>query len=145
MHQFAQTNKSQNRIIQTITMNILQTSSTIQQKNSISENDKSSAYSNVQRLSFENIRVLRQHFEQGTSPLRSVLGDDQHQTMMVAMYEGTEKLLNQDVSEFAVLEYLEGLKLTARELRQQGISGDQFRSTLLEHSVTTVRDLVSSS
>ncbi|MEC7887772.1 MAG: hypothetical protein VYA44_07935 [SAR324 cluster bacterium] len=105
----------------------------------------SSAYSNVQRLSFENIRVLRQHFEQGTSPLRSVLGDDQHQTMMVAMYEGTEKLLNQDVSEFAVLEYLEGLKLTARELRQQGISGDQFRSTLLEHSVTTVRDLVSSS
>ena len=141
MHQFAQTNKSQNRIIQTITMNILQTSSTIQQKNSISENDKSSAYSNVQRLSFENIRVLRQ----GTSPLRSVLGDDQHQTMMVAMYEGTEKLLNQDVSEFAVLEYLEGLKLTARELRQQGISGDQFRSTLLEHSVTTVRDLVRSS
>ena len=66
-------------------MNILQTSPTIQQKNPISENDKSSAYSNAQRLSFENIRVLRQHFEQGTSPLRSVLGDDQHQTMMLAM------------------------------------------------------------
>ena len=95
-------------------MNILQTSSTIQQNISVSGIDKSSAFSNVQRLSFENIRVLRQHFEQGTSPLRSVLGDDQHQTMMVAMYEGTEKLLNQDVSEFAVLEYLEGLKLTAR-------------------------------
>ncbi|MDP6215922.1 MAG: hypothetical protein QF649_01790, partial [SAR324 cluster bacterium] len=62
--------------------------------------------------------------------------------MLVAMYEGTEKLLNQDVSEFAVIEYLEGLKLTAKELLQQGISGDKFRSTLLEHSVSTVLDLV---
>jgi hypothetical protein len=126
-------------------MNIHQTSSAMQLKNFTSGNDKSSSVPNVQKLSFENIRIFRQHFEQGTTPLRSVLGDDQHQTMMVAMYEGTEKLLNQDVSEFAVLEYLEGLKLTAKELRQQGISGDQFRSTLLEHSVSTVLDLVSSS
>ena len=145
MHQFAKTIKSQNRINQTIAMNIHQTTSTIPQNNSISRNDKSSSSSNVQRLSVDNIRVLRQHFEQGTSPLRSVLGDDQHQTMIVAMYEGTEKLLNKDVSEFAVLEYLEELKLTAKELRQQGISGEQFRSTLLEHSVTTVRELVRSS
>ena len=145
MHQFAKTNKSHNGINQTITMNIHQTTSAIPQKNSISGNDKSSSLSNVQRLSFDNIRVLRQHFEQGTSPLRSVLGEDQHQTMMVAMYEGTEKLLNQDVSEFAVFEYLEGLKLTAKELRQQGISGEQFRSTLLKHSVSTVRELVRSS
>jgi hypothetical protein len=60
--------------------------------------------------------------------MRFALGDNQHQTLIVAMYEGTEKLLNQDVSEFAVLEYLEGLKLTAKELRQQGISGEQFRT-----------------
>ena len=126
-------------------MNIHQTNSTIPQKNSIYGNDKSSSLSNIQRLSFDNIRVLRQHFEQGTSPLRSILGDEQHQTMMVAMYEGTEKLLNQDVSEFAVLEYLEGLKLTAKELREKGIYGEQFRSTLLEHSVSTVRELVRSS
>ena len=127
-------------------MNIHQTTSIILPKNSISlKNDKSSYLSNIQRLSFENIRNLRQHFEQGTSPLRQVLGEDQHQTMMVAMYEGTEKFLNQDVSEFAVLEYLEGLKLTAKELRHQGISGKQFRSTLLEHSVTTARELVRSS
>jgi hypothetical protein len=145
LHQFAKTIKSQNRRNQTITMNIHQTTSPIPQNNSISGNDKNSSLSNVQRLSVDNIRVLRQHFEQGTSPLRSVLGEDQHQTMMVAMYEGTEKLLNQDVTEFAVLEYLEGLKLTAKELRQQGISGEQFRSTLLEHSVSTVRDLVRSS
>ena len=126
-------------------MNIHQPSYTIQQKNLVSGNYKSSSFSNVKRLSFENIRVLRQQFEQGTSPLSIVIGDEQHQTMLVAMYEGTEKLLNQDVSEFAVIEYLEGLKLTARELLQQGISGDQFRSTLLEHSVSTVLDLVSSS
>jgi len=43
------------------------------------------------------------------------------------------------------VEYLEGLKLTAKELRQQGISGEQFRTSLLEHSASTVRDLVSSS
>jgi hypothetical protein len=35
--------------------------------------------------------------------------------------------------------------LTAKELRQHGISGEQFRSTLLEHSVSTVRELVRSS
>ncbi len=77
--------------------------------------------------------------------MRSFLGDEQHQTMIVAMYEGTEKLLNQNVSEFAVLEYLEGLKLTAKELRQQGIFGDQFRSALMQHSSSTVRELLQSS
>ena len=145
MHQFAKTNNSQNKINQAITMNIHQTTSAIPHKYLISGNDKKTSLSNIQKLSVDNIRDLRQHFEQGSSPLRSALGEDQHQTMMVAMYEGTEKLLNQDVSEFAVFEYLEGLKLTAKELRQQGISGEQFRSTLLEHSVSTVRELVRSS
>ena len=126
-------------------MEINQTSSTIEQKNLFSGNHKSSSFSNVKRLSFENIRVFRQQFEQETFPASSIVGDEQHQTMLVAMYEGTEKLLNQDVSEFAVIEYLEGLKLTAKELLQQGISGDKFRSTLLEHSVSTVLDLVRSS
>ena len=65
--------------------------------------------------------------------------------MIVAMYEGTEQLLNQNVSEFAVLEYLEGLKLTAKELRQQGVYGDQFRTALLKHSASTVRELLHSS
>ena len=77
--------------------------------------------------------------------MRSFLGDEQHQTMIVAMYEGTEQLLNQNVSEFAVLEYLEGLKLTAKELSQKGIYGDQFRTTLMEHSASTVRELLHSS
>ena len=74
----------------------------------------------------------------------SILGEEHHQTMIVAMYEGTEQLLNQNVSEFAVLEYLEGLKLTAKELRLKGIHGEQFRTALMEHSASTVSDLLQS-
>ena len=77
--------------------------------------------------------------------MRTFLGDEQHQTMIVAMYEGTEQLLNQNVSEFAVLEYLEGLKLIAKELRQQGVFCDQFRTVIMEHSSSTVRELLRSS
>ena len=99
----------------------------------------------IQGLSFQNIRSFRHNFEKGITTMRSFLGDEQHQTMIVAMYEGTEQLLNQNVSEFAVLEYLEGLKLTAKELRQQGIYGDQFRSALMEHSSSSVRELLHSS
>ena len=65
--------------------------------------------------------------------------------MCIRDSEGTEQLLNQNVSEFAVLEYLEGLKLTAKELRQQGVFGDQFRTVLMEHSVSTVREMLHSS
>ena len=126
-------------------MNVNQTSSASQPKNSEAGAKTLSSVSGNQRLSFESIRSFRQHFEQGITPLRSILGDDQHQTMIVAMYEGTEKLLNQDISEFAVLEYLEGLKLTAKELLLQGVSGEQFKTSLLEHSKTTIHDLVRSS
>lgn len=126
-------------------MNVNQTSSASHPKNPEAGAKTLSSISDNQRLSFENIRSFRQHFEQGITPLRSILGDDQHQTMIVAMYEGTEKLLNQDISEFAVLEYLEGLKLTAKELLLQGVSGEQFKTSLLEHSKTTIHDLVRSS
>ena len=126
-------------------MNVNQTSSASHSKNSEAGVKTLSSGSGNQRLSFENIRSFRKHFEQGITPLRSILGDDQHQTMIVAMYEGTEKLLNQDISEFAVLEYLEGLKLTAKELLLQGVSGEQFKTSLLEHSKTTIHDLVRSS
>ena len=107
-------------------------------KQSFSESD-------IQGLSFHNIRSFRHNFEKGITTMRSFLGDVQHQTMIVAMYEGTEQLLNQNVSEFAVLEYLEGLKLTAKELRQQGVYGDHFRTALMEHSASTVRELLHSS
>ena len=126
-------------------MNVNSTSINFYQKNQQSGSKESFTESDIKELSFQNIRSFRHNFEKGITTMRSFLGDEQHQTMIVAMYEGTEQLLNQNVSEFAVLEYLEGLKLTAKELRQQGFHGDQFRTVLMEHSASTVRELLHSS
>ncbi len=126
-------------------MNVNSTDFNFHQKNQLSGSKQSFNESDIQGLSFQNIRIFRHDFEKGITTMRSFLGDEQHQTMIVAMYEGTEQLLNQNVSEFAVLEYLEGLKLTAKELRQQGIYGDQFRTALMEHSASNVRELLQSS
>ncbi len=109
------------------------------------EKVNSSVKSNDRKLTFENIRGFRQQFEKNAEPLLSVLGDDQHQTLIVAMYEGTEQLLNKDVSEFAVMEYLEGLKINAQELSAKNITGEQFQSSLLQRSDIAVRQLVHSS
>ena len=126
-------------------MNVNNTDISFHLKNQPSAGKQSFSEAETQGLSFQNIRIFRHNFEKGITTMRSFLGDAQHQTMIVAMYEGTEQLLNRNVSEFAVLEYLEGLKLTAKELRQQGIFGDQFRTALMEHSASTVRDLLHSS
>ena len=126
-------------------MNVNNTDFTFHFKNQSAGSKQSFSEVEIQGLSFQNIRSFRHNFEKGITTMRSFLGDEQHQTMIVAMYEGTEQLLNQNVSEFAVLEYLEGLKLTAKELRQQGIYGDQFRSALMEHSSSSVRELLHSS
>ena len=126
-------------------MNVNNTDFTFNLKNQSAGSKQSFSEVEIQGLSFQNIRSFRHNFEKGITTMRSFLGDEQHQTMIVAMYEGTEQLLNQNVSEFAVLEYLEGLKLTAKELRQQGIYGDQFRSALMEHSSSSVRELLHSS
>ena len=66
--------------------------------------------------------------------MRYLLGDSELQTMLVAMYEGTEQLLNRSVSDFSAMQYLEDLKQTALEFRQQGMTGNSYRSSLLEHS-----------
>jgi len=126
-------------------MNVNSTDINFHIKNQQPTGKQSFSEAETQGLSFKNIRIFRHNFEKGITTMRSFLGDEQHQTMIVAMYEGTEQLLNQNVSEFAVLEYLEGLKLTAKELRQQGIYGDQFRTALMEHSSSTVRELLHSS
>ena len=126
-------------------MNVNTTDINFHLKNQPSAGKQSISEAETQGLSFQNIRIFRHNFEKGITTMRSFLGDEQHQTMIVAMYEGTEQLLNQNVSEFAVLEYLEGLKLTAKELRQQGIYGDRFRTALMEHSSSTVRELLHSS
>ena len=126
-------------------MNVNNTDINFHLKYQLSASKQSFSESATQGLSFQNIRSFRHNFEKGITTMRSFLGDEQHQTMIVAMYEGTEQLLNQNVSEFAVLEYLEGLKLTAKELRQQGVYGDQFRTALMEHSVSTLHNLLHSS
>ena len=126
-------------------MNVNNTDLTFHLKNQLTGSNQTFSEIEIQGLSFQNIRSFRHNFEKGITTMRSFLGDEQHQTMIVAMYEGTEQLLNQNVSEFAVLEYLEGLKLTAKELRQQGIYGDQFRSALMKHSSLSVRELLHSS
>ena len=76
---------------------------------------KSSA--EVAPISLQDIRSLRQGFEREAETLRPVLGAAEHQSMLIAMYEGTEQLLNRRVPAFAVHEYLEGLKGSAQELR----------------------------
>ena len=58
----------------------------------------------------DKIRNMRQNFEQETIAMHNLLGDSELQTMLVAMYEGTEQLLNRSVSDFAVMQYLEDLK-----------------------------------
>ena len=126
-------------------MNVNSTDINFNLKNQQSDSNHSFSESDIQGLSFQDIRSFRHNFEKGITTMRSFLGDEQHQSMIVAMYEGTEQLLNRNVSEFAVLEYLEGLKLTAKELRQQGVYGDQFRTALMEHSVSTVREMLHSS
>ena len=86
------------------------------------------------QLSLSQIRTLRQSFEQETQGLQQKLGNEQHQTMLVAMYEGTEQLLHKQVPGFAVIEYLESLKLSAQDLHSRGMSGKEFRTQLLEQS-----------
>jgi len=90
------------------------------------------------QLSFSQIRTLRQSFEQETQMLQHQLGQERHQSMLVAMYEGTEQLLHKQVPDFAVIEYLESLKLSAQDLHQRGMSGEEFRTQLLEQSRTSL-------
>ena len=51
---------------------------------------------------------------------------------------------NKNVSEFAVLKYLEGLKLEAKELSLRGFSGEEFRLSLINHSNSRVKNLLGS-
>jgi hypothetical protein len=71
------------------------------------------------------------------------LGDSEHQTMLVAMYEGTEKLLNRKVSDFAVTQYLEDLKVAAADLRKRGMSGENYRTSLLQQSQNALNRMLS--
>ncbi len=132
-------------LTKTVKMNINQLNYNNFQASSKSGNEKKSYFSIGEKISFDNIRNFRQDFEKGANTLRSVLGEDKHQIMIVAMFEGTERLLNKDVSEFEVHEYLEGLKLTAKELSLKGITGEKFRNSLIDHSISSINNLLTSS
>ena len=132
-------------LTKTVKMNINQINYNNFQVSLKSGNEKNSYFSIGEKISFDNIRNFRQDFEKEAHTLRSVLGEDKHQIMIVAMFEGTERLLNKDVSEFAVHEYLEGLKLTAKELSLKGITGEKFRNSLIDHSISSINNLLTSS
>jgi hypothetical protein len=96
----------------------------------------------ISPISMQEIRTLRQNFERECEPLRAALGPVEHQTMLVTMYEGTEKLLNQRLPTFAVHAFLEDLKLSAQELRQQGISDREFRQQLMQDTQSKLQSLL---
>ena len=96
-----------------------------------------------QAWTLDQIRGMRQNFEQETSTMVKTLGDSEHQTMLVAMYEGTEKLLNRKVSDFAVTQFLEDLKLAAADLRKRGMSGENYRNSLLQQSQNALNRMLS--
>ena len=91
----------------------------------------------------DQIRGMRQNFEKETSTMVKTIGDSEHQTMLVAMYEGTEKLLNRNVSDFAVMQYLEDLKMTAEDLSKRGMSGENYRNSLLQQSKNALNRMFS--
>ncbi|MBF0287931.1 MAG: hypothetical protein HQM14_08940 [SAR324 cluster bacterium] len=93
-------------------------------------------------LSVDKIKSIRDTFEKESQHLQETIGTDAHQTMLMAMYEGTENLMNKKVSEFEIVEYLESLKVNAQELHNQGVSENQFRLEILKYSQDSVLNLL---
>lgn len=110
--------------------------------NNLTTSSQIEAEKSTQKISAEKIRDLRKVFEKEIQPLQESLGSHAHRTMLVAMYEGTENLLNKQISEFEIVEYLESLKLNAQELHHQGISEPEFRSEMLKQSQDSVLRLL---
>ena len=93
-------------------------------------------------ISAEKIRDIRKSFEEESQYLQQTIGSEAHQTMLVAMYEGTESLLYKRVSEFEIVEFLESLKVSAQNLHSRGVSEMEFRSEILKQSQDSVIDLL---
>lgn len=93
-------------------------------------------------ISANRIREIRQAFESDLQRLQGSLGQNEHQSLLVAMYEGTENLLNSRVGEFQIHEYLETLKSTAQDLHNKGVKPSTFQSEMLRHAQDNVADLI---
>ena len=109
-----------------------------QSKNRLAMTPSTEAKKATPPLSTEKIRDIRKGFEQEIQPLQKSLGSHAHQTMLVAMYEGTENLLNKSISEFEIVEYLESLKANAQALHHRGISDSEFHLEMLKQSQDSV-------
>ena len=85
-------------------------------------------------LSVDRVRKIRSDFETDNQGLQQTLGNEGFQATLVAIYEGTEHMVNKPLSEFDVTSYLETIKSTAQELNTQGMRINQMRSTLIQHA-----------
>jgi hypothetical protein len=79
---------------------------------------KSSA--EVAPISLQDIRSLQHGFERKAEMLQLVLGNSEHQSMLIAICEGTKQLLNSPVLALAIHKYLKSLRGSTQELRDQG-------------------------
>lgn len=96
----------------------------------------------TQEISADQIRNIRETFEKESQYLEESIGGDAHRTMLMAMYEGTESLLNKKVSQYDLVEYLESLKVNAEELSNQGLSQQEFRSAIIRQSQNSVISMI---
>lgn len=93
-------------------------------------------------MSAEKIREARQEFERSNQQLASNLGSKSHQYLLKTMYEGTEHMVNKNLSEFDLKTYLETLKLAANELHQQGLAPADFSAEIMRKSEDSVANLL---
>ena len=96
----------------------------------------------AQEISADQIRNIRETFEKESQYLEESIGGDAHRTMLMAMYEGTESLLNKKISQYDLVEYLESLKVNAEELSNQGLSQHEFHSEILRQSQNSVISMI---
>ena len=85
-------------------------------------------------LSANRVRKIRSDFESQNQGLQQSLGSEGFQATLVAIYEGTEQMVNKPLSEFDVSSYLEIIKDTAQELNIQGVGISKMRATLMQRA-----------
>ncbi len=85
-------------------------------------------------LSADRVKKIRSDFESENQSLQQSLGSEGFQATLVAVYEGTEHMVNKPLSEFDIASYLETIKDTAQSLSVQGVGISQMRSTLMQRA-----------
>ena len=113
-------------------------------KLSIGKNSQATSLRNPStKMSLNEIQKLRIEFETESQSLQPYLSQEQHHSLLITMYEGTERFLNQQVNSFEVHTYLEDLKKMASELNQKGVSLEEFNLGLMRKSQDQIFSLLS--